>query len=204
MTSPERFPPLCGGQPQAPGAELTVPARLAVQMQARGATLTTVVDASAKAAHGRYERRDLWALADPGWTAYAGTTGTVGEPWPHLQQLLRIERRRIIQRTGETSTEVTSGITSLPPNRADATRLLALSRQSWGIENRSHWVRDGTVAEDRCQIRTGAAPQAFAACRNLAITLLRRVGVTTIAAALRTCAGRPRTALHIVLGAATE
>ncbi|MPZ12869.1 MAG: hypothetical protein GEU73_00315 [Chloroflexi bacterium] len=53
--------------------------------------------------------------------------------------------------------------------------------------------------EDRCQVRTGAAPEAFAACRNLALTLLRRAGHDNIAAALRTYAGCPRDAVRLVL-----
>jgi hypothetical protein len=58
-----------------------------------------------------------------------------------------------------------------------------------------------TFDEDRCQIRTGAAPQALATCRNLMIALLRRFGHTSIAAALRTDAARPHLAVALVLAA---
>ncbi len=91
-------------------------------------------------------------------------------------------------------------ITSLPPARADAAALLAYLRGHWGIENRLHWVRDVTFDEDRSQTRVGAAPQVMAACRNLALALLRRAGHACIAAALRTYAGRPRHAAALVLG----
>ena len=67
-------------------------------------------------------------------------------------------------------------ITSLSPARADAARLLALSRAHWDIENRLHWVRDVTLGEDACRVRTGSAPQVLAACRNAVLTLLRRLG----------------------------
>ena len=43
-----------------------------------------------------------------------------------------------------------------------------------------------TSDEDRCQVRSGATPEAFAACRNLAVALLRRRGHANIAAALWT------------------
>jgi hypothetical protein len=89
-------------------------------------------------------------------------------------------------------------VTSLPPARADARRLLALVRGHWGIENRLHHVRDVTFGEDRSAIRTGAAPQAVAACRNLVIALARRAGHTNVAAALRTYAGRPAAAVALV------
>jgi hypothetical protein len=72
-------------------------------------------------------------------------------------------------------------------------------RRHWGIENKVNWVRDVTSDEDRSQVRTGAAPQVMAACRNIALNLLRRSGATNIAAALRTQAGRPATAVQLVL-----
>jgi len=171
--------------------------------RARGATLTIAVHAPVKARHGRYERRIVWALADPAQHARIGDTGSVGQPWPHVRQLCRIERRRVRQRTGEVATEITYAVTSLTAQQADAQDLLAVARGHWGIENKVHHVRDrvpsGRFDEDRCQIRSGAAPQAFAACRNLAIALLRRHGCANIAAALRTNAGRPLIALLLVL-----
>jgi hypothetical protein len=59
-------------------------------------------------------------------------------------------------------------------------------------------VRDVTFDEDRCQVRSGAAPQVLAACRNLVTGLLRRQGVSNIAAALRTRASYPQQALALV------
>ena len=58
-------------------------------------------------------------------------------------------------------------------------------RGHWGIENRLHWVRGATFREDRSRIRTGSAPEIFAALRNAAISVLRLLNVTNIAAALR-------------------
>lgn len=95
--------------------------------------------------------------------------------------------------------EVSYAITSAAPERADATVLLRALRGHWGIENRLHYVRDVTFDEDRCQLRGGAIPETIAACRNLVIGLLRRTGVTNIAAALRTNAARPRRAAQLLL-----
>lgn len=201
-TSPAPFPPLLALTP-GPTEAPAFPIWQQRQWEERGASRTIVVDAPAKAQHGRVERRILWALADPAHNARLGDAGSVGQPWPHVQQLGRIERRRIRHRTGETETEVTYAITSLPASQADAEALLALARGHWGIENKTHYVRDrvplGRFDEDRSQIRSGAAPQAFAACRNLAIALLRRCHCANIAAALRTNAGRPHSAVTLVL-----
>ncbi len=58
-------------------------------------------------------------------------------------------------------------------------------RGHWGIENSSHHVRDMAFDEDRCTVRTGAAPQVLATLRNLAISLLRLAGFDNIASGLR-------------------
>ncbi len=141
------------------------------------------MDAPPKRRHGRLERRELWALADPELNGYVGSAGTAGEAWPHLQQVCRIERQRTVK--GKKQVEVSYAITSLPATGASARRLLTLCRGNWGIENRVHWVRDVTFDEDRSQIRLGAAPQVMAALRNLVIGLVRRAGHSNVAAALR-------------------
>lgn len=116
--------------------------------------------------------------------------------WPGLAQVGRLICLR--QRKGQATTETSYIITSLSPQQATPAQLLALVRGHWGIENRLHWVRDVTFDEDRCQIRTGAAPQVMAALRNLVIGLLRLCQSRNIAAALRTLAGSPRRALTLV------
>jgi len=76
----------------------------------------------------------------------------------------------------------------VPRSQAGAARLLRWWRQHWGIENRSHYVRDVTFQEDACRIRKGHAPANFAALRNALISCLRLVGHNNIASALRTYA----------------
>jgi hypothetical protein len=116
--------------------------------------------------------------------------------WPGLAQVGRLTCLR--QRKGEAKVETSYIITSLTPQRASPAQLLHLVRGHWGIENRLHWVRDVTFDEDRCQIRTGAAPQVMAALRNLVIGLFRLGSVCNIAAALRTYAWHPQRALALV------
>jgi len=86
---------------------------------------------------------------------------------------------------GKKHVQVSYVITSLSATDADARRLLTISREHWGIENRIHWVRDVTFDEDRSQVRLGAAPQVMAGLRNLVISLVRRAGHSNVAAALR-------------------
>ncbi len=147
-------------------------------------TATATVDGG----HGRVEVRRLTAsnaLAD-----YLD--------WPGLQQVFEIVRTTTNPRTGQARCETVYGITSLPPQRADAACLLSLVRQHWFIENKSHWVRDVTYDEDRSQVRCGSIPQIMAALRNLAISLMRTAGETNIAAAGRRFAAQPWAALALI------
>ncbi len=79
---------------------------------------------------------------------------------------------------------------SLPPERAGPADLLRLSRLDWALENQLHYVRDVTLGEDASRIRSGAAPQAMAAMRNLVVAILHREGSAT---APRACAILPGT-----------
>jgi predicted transposase YbfD/YdcC len=105
---------------------------------------------------------------------------------------------RTTKRNGEETVEIEYAVSSLPRNRADAHRLLAVWRDHWGIENRSHYVRDVTLAEDACRIRKGDAPQNLAALRNAIVSLLRLAGHTNIAAALRECTWKTQSLLAML------
>ncbi len=142
----------------------------------------------------------MWALTDPDLNAYLGSSGSVGEPWPGIAQVCRVERRRVVRHRGtvKEEREARDAITSRPAAEADAPALLAALRDHWGIETKLHWVRDETLGEDRCRVRTGTAPEAFAVCRHRALTLLRRRGSAAIAATLRTYASRWWVAISLV------
>jgi predicted transposase YbfD/YdcC len=129
------------------------------------------------------------------------STALVGySDWPGLAQAVRVERRVTDKRTREMRTEVAYAITSLVPEQATAAQLLGLWREHWAIENKLHWVRDVTFAEDHATVRTGRIPQVLAAFRNAVIGVHRAWGATNIAAACRHHAAdpaRPLTALGL-------
>jgi hypothetical protein len=138
--------------------------------------------------HGRVERRHL--------AVTPAVRGKLG--WAGLAQGFRLERWAREKKSGKERQEVVYGITSLPPRLAGPEQLLGLTRGQWLIENRSHWVRDVTFAEDHSQARSGSLPQVMAAVRNTAIGLLRRAGHANIAAATRYYAAQPREALALL------
>lgn len=139
-------------------------------------------------AHGRWERRTLI------------TTTALNEylHWPGAAQALRRVCRRIHERTGKLESEVTYGITSLPPPLVGPAELERIWRGHWTIENRLHYVRDETFREDRCQVHCGASAQALAAFRNAVIALFRAHGWSNLAAATRRYAEHPQRILQLM------
>ncbi len=135
---------------------------------------------------GRKEQR--WLRTSTALTDYLD--------WPGLQQVCCLERTRTER--GTTTVETAYAITSLSPEQAAPARLLELWRGHWGIANRLHWVRDVTFGEDRCRVRSGAAPPVLAALRNLVSGLLRLAGHSNIAAALRHYGWRAEDALQLL------
>lgn len=138
--------------------------------------------------HGRLEVRRLWTS-----TALDGYSD-----WPGLGQAVCLEREVVRLNTGEVRRERAYAITSLGPDQANATVLLALWRGHWGIENRLHWVRDVGFAEDRSPARAGSVPQGLAATRNTVIGLLRAHGHQAIARTRRALARNPAATLALL------
>ena len=122
--------------------------------------------------------------------------GYLAPDWPLVAQVAEV--RRIVTKKGETSTEVVYLITDLCPKQASPLRLLSLVRGHWGIENRSHYVRDVSFQEDRSRLRTGNAPQLLAAFRNLAISLIHRSGSSQISSTRRSFSYHPEQVLALL------
>ena len=139
--------------------------------------------------HGRIEKRTLWISHDlpPRFTGFAG-----------VRQLFRLERQVTFKKTGKVRSEMTWGMTSLPPSAANAAQMNQIVRQHWRVENASHWVRDVTFLEDGSRVRCGNLPQVMAALRNTCIGLIRRVGWSNVAAARRYYAAHPSEAIRLI------
>lgn len=140
--------------------------------------------------HGRRERRELVATTELN-DFLAGT-------WAGVAQTFRLTRT--IERNGKTHQEVVHGLTNLPPARASAKDLLRLQREHWAIENRLHHRRDGTLQEDHCQVRKGAAPRVLAVLNSFVLGLLDFCGVTNVPQRLRLFDAQPWLALRLLLG----
>lgn len=137
--------------------------------------------------HGRpLEVRTLTATTD--LTAYLA--------WPHLAQVLRIERRW--RAHGVVKRCVHYALTSLDPARADPATLLRLRRGHWQIETRLHWVKEVVLGEDASLIHTGHGSRVMSLMRDLTLNLLRLAGREQIAAILRSFSRHPDHAAALV------
>lgn len=112
--------------------------------------------------HGRDETREAWACPVRGpWIDHHG--------WKDLRQIVRIRRTRLIN--GTSTTEDHYYISS---ETCDATRILIMARQHWGIEAKTHWVLDVAFNEDRCRVRKDHAAHNLITIRRFVLNLLRR------------------------------
>lgn len=129
--------------------------------------------------HGRIESRALKL-----------TTLGSGIAFPHAELAVQITRRR--RATGQGwHTETVYAVTDLGFGDIRSDQLAKIIREHWSIENKLHWIRDVTFAEDHCQIRTGNGPAVMATLRNFALSRHRQTGATNIAAACRHTSRHP-------------
>ncbi len=141
------------------------------------------------AAHGGRTRRPVeqrWLRAS---TALAGSLRAAG--WEGAGPVLEVRPAVRWPTSPERPPrqELRSFLSSLPAQVA-ARRALALLRQHRPLEHRRQWPRDVTLGEDASPVRSGHAPQARSALRNVVGGVLHwhHVAnlVANLAAALRT------------------
>jgi predicted transposase YbfD/YdcC len=125
--------------------------------------------------HGRIETRRIW------------TTCALNDylDFPNVGQAFVIERERIEKKTGKHSIELAYGITSRPPEQADAQQVLKTNRGHWSIENGCHYIIDWNFDEDRSRIRTGHGPENVSRLRRFAVGIIKSKGVYSVAQKMR-------------------
>ena len=107
-------------------------------------------------------------------------TGAEGIDFPHASQAAAI-RREIFEITGScVSKEHALILTSRKAGKMTAADVNRNTRSHWGIENKSHDIRDTVYQEDHSQAYSGDGPHALASLRNLTLGLLRMKNVNAI------------------------
>ncbi len=92
-----------------------------------------------------------------------------------MQHLGWVRRHRQVRRNAPCMEERVTVVPSLAAPAATPADILRLVRQHWGMENRVHYVRDGTDAEDRQHGRQ--REQMLAWVRTTAMRLCRWRGL---------------------------
>lgn len=138
--------------------------------------------------HGRLETRTL----------ISGSAHIEDVDWPGVAQVIRRECERIELKSGKVTREVSYGLTSLTPERADAAKLEVLWRGHWTIENGVHYVRDVTFGEDRGHAAAGSTARALASVRNALLFLFRHAQWHSIPCALAHYGAAVRRAFSLV------
>jgi len=123
--------------------------------------------------HGRITTRTIQVLPAP-----------EDLPFPHVSQVLLIERYVSDLAGNLVSAVAAFGVASPAADRASAAGLARHVREQWSIES-LHWLRDTLYQEDKSQVRTRSGPRIMAALRNLAICALRLFGRTDVTEATR-------------------
>jgi len=115
--------------------------------------------------HGRIKVWDTWV------------TDNIEIDFPCVVRAASI-RRKVFTLAGECTSKEYAWV--LSSAEATAEDFHTHVRAHWGIENKSHYVRDTIWAEDAHQAYTGNGPRVMATIRNLALGIVRLNGVTDI------------------------
>ena len=126
-------------------------------------------------------------------------TAANGINFPHARQVGCIRRDVYALDNQRISREYAWIITSIPAKNMDAARLHEHVRSHWGIENKSHYVRDTTWREDTQHVTTKNAAHAMATLRNTAISLLRLHQHHDIKRTTERICRNPSRALHLLI-----
>jgi predicted transposase YbfD/YdcC len=106
--------------------------------------------------------------------------GADGIDFPHAAQSACIRRETFEISGDRISKENALILTSGKAGEMTAAGVNQGVRRHWGIENKSHYVRDTLYREDHSQAWAGNGPQAMASLRNLTLGLFRMKNVKAI------------------------
>ena len=101
-----------------------------------------------------------------------------------MGQAFVIERHRTDKKSGESSLEVSYGLTSRPRKQAGPQRVLKVNRGHWVILI-CHDMIDWNGHQDRSRIRTGHGPENITRLRRFAIGVLKSKGRGGVAQKMR-------------------
>jgi predicted transposase YbfD/YdcC len=130
------------------------------------------------------------------WSCWAADAD--GIEFPDASQAAIIIREVFEVSGAKVSKEIALILTSQKEEKMTATDINYHERSHWGIENKSHYVRDTVFREDHDQTWASEGPHALAIIRNLATSLIRLKGINAIKETVEWIAGDRARALHFM------
>ena len=104
---------------------------------------------------------------------------TDAQKWDLVEVVIKVERYRQLfdtkSKSWKNSDETSFYISTIVLSAREFCHAI---RNHWGIENRTHYVRDVTMGEDRSRIRTN--PHILAKLRSFALNILRKNNVRNV------------------------
>ena len=119
-------------------------------------------------------------------------------PFPGARQVCDIRNTTTFKKNGKTTNHTRYFVASLTADAADGTRLAALARGHWAVENPNHWRRDALWGEDRCRLRNKNAACALALLRTTLLRPVLRCGWGTTREVFERVADRTSYGLHLL------
>lgn len=105
--------------------------------------------------------------------------------WHTVKTVIEVSRDTVFTKDPKkTRTETAYFISSLPTTTQAKIFNLGI-RSHWAIENSLHYLKDKTLKEDACKIRTDSAPENLSLLRNIVINVFKDHGYSSIAQAIR-------------------
>lgn len=142
--------------------------------------------------HGREETRTIKVLQCPQWIKFPGAIQVgqlcrvvIHDHPPKKGKKSKKTAPLKVTRTADGRYKTVETVYLITSADAKPEELATWVQGHWSIENKVHFVRDTTYAEDASRVRTGSGPRVMASLRNTAISLLRLLGWTSIVSANR-------------------
>jgi predicted transposase YbfD/YdcC len=118
--------------------------------------------------------------------------------FPHVAQLVSVERISTHKKTQEATTGCRYFGTSLRPIESTPQELGMKVRGYWGVENLVHWRRDVIGQEDQCRLRSPNAACVLALLRTALLAVVKAAGFASLKLAQEEFTSKPGSALRII------
>jgi hypothetical protein len=129
------------------------------------------------------------------------TAVSTGIAFPHARLAIQVTRRRRPLTGREWRTETVHAITDLDQSQIRPDEIADILRGHWHIENRLHWIREVTVAEDHARSAPATDQPSWPCCATSPSACTAVTARTNVAAATRKVSRHPARVLPLLLQA---